>query len=589
MCPAYQRQAMSQRNSRWADKRGNVAVMFGLMATPIIFMAGSGYDYAQASRLKARLQAAVDGTSLTLCKTPLTTSAADLETQARLQLAAYMPEGATLTVPLPITSKPRTITVAATASSPVAFAGILGIKAFDVAASAQCATPMPKTFEIALVLDTTGSMDKSDGTRTKLASAQIAAKNFIDFVANNDAFDKASRMSVVPFASSVAVDPTAFDASTSWIDGSALSAYHWSNIDIAAANDTVRKAFTNRLAIFSHLKGYVQSWGWAGCFEVLPHPLNTQVDAPVSSNKDSYFVPMFAPDEPGAGTTGTSKINADPKNTSPTSNSRYQSLSPATQYYGNSYINDETAESGCGKDTMTAQQAEKRACKYRKPTGAAPTNSGSLNVPNGPNLNCTSKPLKRLTTSLSGLKDYIDTLQPLGSTNIFEGFMWGWRTISPRSVFADGSAESKTDVGRVIILLTDGENQWSVAQGYNINQSAYSSMGYVVNADGSTVNGSTGPAGRLLPRTANPTNSDEARAALDALTQTACTNAKTAGISVYTIGFSVPNDPIGDAGLAVLQGCASSKSQAYVASSSDGLIKAFDDIGKSIGKLRLTQ
>ena len=83
------------------------------MAVPVIFLAGSGYEYSRASKLRTKLLAAVDGTALTLCQMP---------------------------------------------------------------ATARCAPPYPTVFEIALVLDTTGSMNGSDGTATKLASAKRAAK-----------------------------------------------------------------------------------------------------------------------------------------------------------------------------------------------------------------------------------------------------------------------------------------------------------------------------------------------------------------------------------------------------------------------------
>ena len=73
------------------------------------------------------------------------------------------------------------------------------------------------------------------------------------------------------------------------------------------------------------------------------------------------------------------------------------------------------------------------------------------------------------------------------------------------------------------------------------------------------------------------------------MTQAACTNAKAAGISIYTIGFSVPSDPIDNQGIGLLKGCASAPSQAFVANDSSSLISAFNQIAQSIGALRLTQ
>lgn len=181
------------------------------------------------------------------------------------------------------------------------------------------------------------------------------------------------------------------------------------------------------------------------------------------------------------------------------------------------------------------------------------------------------------------MKTYIDTLYAEGSTNIFEGLMWGWRTVSPKSVFADGSAEDKPDVTKIIILMTDGANSWNSMAGYNFNQSLYSSYGYFVNADGSKA--ST----RFRTGTSNPTDAGTARAAMDALTLEGCSNAKTAGYSIYTVGFSVPAEPIDASGLALLKSCASDDSQSFVAKSGTELVDAFKEIAKKIGKLRLTQ
>ncbi|WP_204276579.1 hypothetical protein, partial [Klebsiella aerogenes] len=84
-------------------------------------------------------------------------------------------------------------------------------------------------------------------------------------------------------------------------------------------------------------------------------------------------------------------------------------------------------------------------------------------------------------------------------------------------------------VNKIIILMTDGENSWPTYSS-SWNQSQYFAAGYLRNANGST------PNPRLPPGNQNVSNATNARAALDALTATACTNAKTAGISVYTIG-----------------------------------------------------
>lgn len=128
--------------------------------------------------------------------------------------------------------------------------------------------------------------------------------------------------------------------------------------------------------------------------------------------------------------------------------------------------------------------------------------------------------------------------------------------------------------------MTDGTNSWT-ANPYAPSGSLYFSSGYFQNANG------TNPNPRLPPNNQNISDATSARNALDALTAQACSN-KAVNISIYTIGFSIPSDPIDSAGQALLKNCAS-PNQYYLANSSDDLIAAFQQIQASIGALRLTQ
>ncbi|MCJ2032953.1 TadE/TadG family type IV pilus assembly protein [Methylobacterium sp. J-068] len=539
-------------------REGNVAVFFALASLPLLAFAGAAIDYGTATRTHAKLQAATDATALSLCQSASTTTTAQMQIQAQTMMAGYMGADGLTVDPLVVTANPRKVLLTTHMSSPALFGQITKTLDLNPAAFAQCATPMPKTFEIALVLDTTGSMGSSAGTTTKMQAAQQAAANFIDYVHNNPAFTAETRISIVPFAAAVAVDPATYRTAT-WIDQLGKSSYHWTNVTGATA-----AGFTSRFGIFDSLKSVSSNWGWAGCLETLPYPLNVQ-DGKPGASADSLYVPMFAPDEPGSGNTTYTTYGGN--------------------YSFNSYLNDSTGSNSCKADpSLSFAAAEARACKYTSPQGAASTTYNSyIGLPNGPNFACTSQPLQRLTSDVTVLKTLVGTLKPQGATNILEGLMWGWRTLSPNSVFADGVAYSTANVNKIIILMTDGANSWSDNPYTNYNQTLFFSMGYFKNADGST------PNGRLPAAYQNLSNTTQARGALDALTQAACGNAKSTGIQLYTIGFSTSGDPIDAQGLTLLNACASSQSQAFVANTSDALIAAFDQIAKSIGTLRLTQ
>ncbi len=556
--------SMRRHLGRFARQRdGNVVLLFGLLALPLLGFTGAAIDYGFATYMETKLQAATDATALALCQTPMATTNPALQAQAVAMMTGYM--GATgLTVdPLAVTANPRQITLTTHMVSPVFYSRITGVTAPRPGGSARCATPVPKTFEIALVLDNTGSMAESSGGQSKLQAVQTAATNFVDYVYTNAAFATGTKISIVPFAAAVAVDPAAYRYAT-WIDQNGKSAYHWTNV-IAPAS----AGFTNRFGLFTALQSAYSGWGWAGCLETLPYPLNVQDGAPTSSNPSSYYVPMFAPDEPGDGSTTFAGYNNN------------------SAFSFNSYIDDYTNANSCASQSQsstTFAAAEGRACKYVNARDASPTASNSYTgIPNGPNFGCTTRPLQRLTSSTATLKSLINAMAPLGSTNIHEGLMWGWRTLSPSSVFADGAPYASSTVNKIIILMTDGANSWAT-NGYSpFNQSMYFAAGYFQNVDGST------PNPRLPPGNQNVTNASNARAALDALTALACSNAKSAGISIYTIGFSVPSDPIDSAGLNLLSNCATTASQSFVANDSNSLISAFNQIAASIGTLRLTQ
>jgi hypothetical protein len=63
-----------------------------------------------------------------------------------------------------------------------------------------------------------------------------------------------------------------------------------------------------------------------------------------------------------------------------------------------------------------------------------------------------------------------------GNTNLLEGFMWGWRTLSPNGPFKDGAGYDAKDNTKIIILMTDGMNAWNGQS--NHNKSVFSPFGY---------------------------------------------------------------------------------------------------------------
>jgi hypothetical protein len=101
----------------------------------------------------------------------------------------------------------------------------------------------------------------------------------------------------------------------------------------------------------------------------------------------------------------------------------------------------------------------------------------------------------------------------------------------------------------------------------NHNKSSYHSFGYAAK-------------GRL--GTTFTTNALIAQ--MNAKTLAACTNAKAAGVKVYTVAFRLDADP---STRAMLASCASSAGEAYAASDGTALVQAFESIAREIAKLRI--
>ena len=144
--------------------RGNVAVMFGIAAIPIMLAVGAAVDYSFANRTKAVLDQTADAASLSaVSQSALSLSAAKEQTNAvkffKAQ-AASLKRGSLDTVSAKVTDSGngRTAVVNYTASVPTAFMGIVGINTIAISGSSTAASAIPTYIDFYLLLDNTPSM-----------------------------------------------------------------------------------------------------------------------------------------------------------------------------------------------------------------------------------------------------------------------------------------------------------------------------------------------------------------------------------------------------------------------------------------------
>ncbi|MEW6642802.1 MAG: pilus assembly protein [Pseudomonadota bacterium] len=145
-----------------------------------------------------------------------------------------------------------------------------------------------------------------------------------------------------------------------------------------------------------------------------------------------------------------------------------------------------------------------------------------------------------LTNNWTTLKQKIDAMQPAGNTNQGIGLAWAWLSLLQQAPLNAPALDPNYQYINAIILLSDGDN----------TQNRYSS-----NAN-----------------------------SIDARQRTLCTNAKTAGIQIFTIQVNTD----GSATSSVMRDCAS-PGNFYPTTTSSGIADAFVGIYATLTKLRLAQ
>ena len=413
----------------WADRHGGYAIAFGLTGLTLALAAGGTTDMMRYLDTRAKLQDAVDATALFVASRHKN-GESDAENNDRTLAKSYLakifdPRFGTLG-DVEATAGTNSITISAEAGLDTYFLKMAKLE--KLASSAKSTvTWSTSSMEIALVLDTTGSMADSN----KLTSLKSSAKTMIDTLSAKASPTMSIKFSLVPFANFVNVGSG--NATAAWIDqgGAKRSSYY----------DAYFSEHADRMAIFTKL-----GKTWPGCVETRPAPYDMDDSAPSTDSPDTLFVPAIHPDEPDSGS-----------------------------YIANDYMKDQTSG-----DQVTKMKYKK---KYDNPANVDFSNStlySNYKVPKGPQFLCDTKPIQRLTNNYTSVKNQVDALAASGSTNLPEGVAWGWRSLSPKAPFADGKAYNDGDNDKVMVVLTDGTN--SINTFPTELGGAYSSWGYPLSA-----------------------------------------------------------------------------------------------------------
>jgi Flp pilus assembly protein TadG len=148
------------------DRKGNVAIIFGLTLVPIVFLTGMGIDYTSATQKKAMLDAAADAAALagvtpSLMAQPSSASVTAAQNMFNSQVSninglSYSSSG--LSVSATDNGLTRTVTVNYSAGSHNAFSGVLGTSTWAINGSSQSTASVAPNIDFYLLLDNSPSM-----------------------------------------------------------------------------------------------------------------------------------------------------------------------------------------------------------------------------------------------------------------------------------------------------------------------------------------------------------------------------------------------------------------------------------------------
>lgn len=199
------------------DKRGSIAILFGLSATVLFLLAGIAVDSSRAYNVNFKLQDGLDAAALAAAKLldDPTASVADVQARGESYLKAYIEE---LHISGVRTDNIRVVpdyaTSSVTVSADVSIKTILGelsqVPTFDFTPSSTVVYK-PKKIDLALVLDITGSMCDTPPmyshdaclTGAKIDGLKAAAVDLVEMFAAGAPGKDAIRISVVPYSASV--------------------------------------------------------------------------------------------------------------------------------------------------------------------------------------------------------------------------------------------------------------------------------------------------------------------------------------------------------------------------------------------------
>jgi Flp pilus assembly protein TadG len=150
------------------NRRGNVAMMYALVAPVLVFAGGAAIDYGRAAQIHTKLNAAADAAALAALTPSMLQQSSTIAHDAAVSMFNGLTEGipgltahatqVTVTITVGATQLTRNVEVAYTSSVNTIFAQVLGKSALPVAGLSEASAQAPPNIDFYVLLDNSPSM-----------------------------------------------------------------------------------------------------------------------------------------------------------------------------------------------------------------------------------------------------------------------------------------------------------------------------------------------------------------------------------------------------------------------------------------------
>lgn len=267
--------------------QGNIAVIFGIAAVPIISFVGAAIDYTRANSARSSMQAALDSTALMLSKD--FQDGRITESQINAKAAIYFAglytnpdakSNATVSAVYSANSSiGSTIVINGSGAVTTDFMKVAGFPTLNFNTSATAAWGNVR-MRVAMALDVTGSM-ANDG---KMPALKTATKSLIDQLSAIAKNPGDIYISIVPFAKDINMGASNYNQT--WID--------WTDWDADPVNDGFGSCDKKTSKTKSQCESRGDVWTsdhsqWTGCFTDRDQDFDTKNTTPTASNSATLF------------------------------------------------------------------------------------------------------------------------------------------------------------------------------------------------------------------------------------------------------------------------------------------------------------